>query len=414
MPWAYFHPITTLDIRRDGSWKELPIIDLPPKILADLKKPWESIRLKEDYEPPPPCFQKRGYYGQSTPTPILAQPKTLALLPLPLPPEKYDPNQPNDKPRENEGKGGQGEGQSEKERACYRFLCFIHTHTLSLRPGSRRAIYTISIWDREWDELTWHDTYWEGRAARRLNVRLFWRHAADMPGGGGLSFLNNNARNRRGGGDVGGPGAAFEKKIRFRTPYHAASKLGDALREYPNPRHTLWAVIGVAMHHMNRGAVDPHVGVVPDRLEFFGGCEGNLLPRLWTHLFCLLLVIKGGWVQEGNGEGGKGNDGGDEEARREELVKFVEQFWIVERLGWMRKMASKHLAKRLAKEDVGWVFEALRLPEIPLSRVSVAFGLGGSGNKKKKGKEREKGDVGESEKGKEEVVCVWSGPVMVD
>lgn len=335
-------------MRRDGTWKEYPDIDLPKPVLADLKKPWDSIRFKKDYQPPLFHHRSRGF----PPNP------------------DTNPNLNPDVTREPEPRQG----------ARYRFLCFIHSHVLSLRPGSRRGIYTISIWDREWEELTWHDTYAQGRGARRADARLFWRGAASSLG---FPFLHLHLHTRSSGSrmrmrniEEDNPREAFEHRIRFRTVYHAASRLGDALREHPNPRHTLWAVMGVAMHHMNRGGEDPHVGVVPDRLEYFAAFERDLLPRLWAHLFLLCFGVKRG---RGGGGGGGGNEDEDEDEddeeegegqgegleqqnrRREELVSFVKQFWILERLEWMRAKTRKHLQGRLSREDVGWVFEALRI-----------------------------------------------------
>lgn len=104
------------------------------------------------------------------------------------------------------------------------------------------------------------------------------------------------------------------------------------------PRHTLWAVLGAALFHMN-GARDPHVSIVPDRLELFGGHARHLLPRLFAHLLWLCLDCRPGWTH----------------ARRE---GFVRQFRILDRLRWLRTCAREHLERygereREEREDAG-------------------------------------------------------------
>ncbi|RYP75795.1 hypothetical protein DL769_003751 [Monosporascus sp. CRB-8-3] len=284
--WAYFHPITSLEIRKTtGHWKEYPSVDLPEELVDDLldeREPWESIRRGEDYA----------------------------------------------------HASGTAEGLREgaaRNPSRYRFLCFIHEHRVPVGAG-RRAVYTISVWDREWGELTWHDTYALGRRGRRDDVRRFWAAAAATS----PDFARVVGGNPRGG-----------MLMRFRTVYHAGERVGDVLREAVPPRHTLWSVAAIGVHHMNRVG-DPHASIVPDRLEYFGGCGRDLLPRLFASLLRLCLQ-EGARVEDAAG------------GRSEESERFVRQFWITENLGWMRTGTRKILEAWWPGEASAWVLEALRI-----------------------------------------------------
>ncbi len=326
-PWAYFHPVTSLETLADGSWKEFPLILLPDALLEDLGRPWKSIRFSENYN-------SSGESSQSN------------------------------------RKGDIGGGSSSSSGpsvwagagARYRFLCFIHEHKLSLRPNSRRSVYTISIWDREWDELTWHDTYHVGRSARRLDARQFWRTVA-IPGfaplraiaarASGMSPPPMRSRPRS-------PRDAFLTRVRFRTVYHASERLADAMRELPPPRHTLWSVMAVGLHHMNRGGDDPQAAAVPDTLEYFAGHGRDLLPRLFAHLLCLCLDTLG--LDDEPGPEGEGDEGKARQQRdEEEKGAFVRQFRVTEHLSWMRTQTRKHLEAHLPWDTRDWVLEALRI-----------------------------------------------------
>ncbi|RYP64658.1 hypothetical protein DL771_008671 [Monosporascus sp. 5C6A] len=282
--WAYFHPITSLEIRKaTGHWKEYPSIDLPEELVNDLiaeREPWESLRRGKDYTPDTAEGMRKG---------------------------------------------------AARNPSRYRFLCFIHEHRVSVGAG-RRAVYTISVWDREWGELTWHDTYALGRRGRRDDVRRFWAAAATTS----PDFARVVGGNPRGG-----------MLMRFRTAYHAGERVGDVLREAVPPRHTLWSVAAIGVHHMNRVG-DPHASIVPDRLEYFGGCGRDLLPRLFASLLRLCLQ-----------EGARGEDAAG--GRSEENERFVWQFWITENLGWMRTETRKILEAWWPGEASAWVLEALRI-----------------------------------------------------
>ncbi|RYP50864.1 hypothetical protein DL768_003699 [Monosporascus sp. mg162] len=175
--WVYFHRITSLEIRKTtGRWKEYPSIDLPEEPVDNLlneREPWESLRRGEDYAHAPGTAE------------------------------------------------GLWQGAA-RNPSRYRFLCFTHEHRVPVGAWWR-AVYTISVWDREWGQLTWHDT----------------------------GML-----------------------MRFRSAYHAGERVGDVLREAVPPRYTLRSVAAIGVHHMNRVG-DPHASIVPDRLEYFSGCGGT-------------------------------------------------------------------------------------------------------------------------------------------
>ncbi|KAI1402754.1 hypothetical protein F4819DRAFT_263402 [Hypoxylon fuscum] len=275
-PWAYFHEITT--ITPEGTpLKQRPQILLDGRIRDDLKRPWTSIRTGHKF-----------------------------------------------------GEAGEGSSASPNS-AKYRFLCFIHRHRIDRRATAQKGVHTMSIWDREWDELTWHDTYHVSRPARRREIQRFWALVA-APG-----LIGKHEKRE-----------AFVGRIRYRTVYHASERLEDALRAPVPPRHTLWAVLGAALFHMN-GARDPHVSIVPDRLELFGGHAKDLLPRLFARLLCLCLDCRPRWT-------------------RPEQERFVAQFRILDRLRWMRVYARKHLERRGAAEaedgvagERDWMYAILKI-----------------------------------------------------
>ncbi|KAI6084013.1 hypothetical protein F4821DRAFT_262338 [Hypoxylon rubiginosum] len=250
-PWAYFHPVTTITPEEE-KLKQRPVVQLDNRIQADLQKPWVSIRTGERFE------------------------------------------------EENERKL--------KSSAQYRFICFIHKHHIDMhRQTAQKSIFTISIWDREWDELTYHDAYHVDRPKRRREIQRFWRYVRAP----GFIAAGEEAREK------------FMPRIRYRTVYHASERLADAMREIVPPRHTLWGVMAIAMEHMNEGA-DLQVSIVPDCVDYFGGCGRRLLPRLFAHLLWLCLDAKTDW--------------GIERQRN-----FVRQFRISDRLRWMQIYVRHHL-----------------------------------------------------------------------
>ncbi|CAJ2505571.1 Uu.00g129650.m01.CDS01 [Anthostomella pinea] len=266
-PRAYFHSITTVAAQNSRS-NALPVMELDNPVLYDLDRQWHPIR----YAAAPSLIQ--------------------------------DP-------------------------ASYRFVCFIHKHRIDLRSSRQKAIYTISIWDREWDELTWHDTYPLCREARRDEIRTFWRTVA-MPG-----F------------PLGHPRQEFMDRIRYRTGYHACERVEHMIRDNIAPRHTLWSVMAIAIHHMNN-THDPQVSIVPDKLELFGGQAKELLPQFFAHVLWMCLDARPDW---------------SEDRQR----RFVAQFKILERLRWMKVRTRKYLERRVSPDGGGdggspeWVFECLRI-----------------------------------------------------
>ncbi|KAH9987277.1 hypothetical protein F4779DRAFT_638840 [Xylariaceae sp. FL0662B] len=285
--WAYFHPVTIVT-PLDKPLE--PRIYLPGEIASDLGMPWHSVKGRAGCPDEPPGWPA--------------------------------------------------------ELARYRFLCFIHKHRVDRRGSSQRGVHTISIWDREWDELTWHDPYHHERSTRRDEIKRFWQRV-DAP-----DLVGRQMERRK-----------FLTRIRYRTVYHTCSLLEDTLRHDVPPRHSLWAVMAIAVHHMNN-VHDPQVSIVPDRPEFFGGSAAALLPQLFAHLLRICLMARvpaAGW---GSGE----------------HERYVRQFKILERLPWMRARTRKHLeAGAAADGDDGrssdesggdgnegslswnWVYDALKI-----------------------------------------------------
>lgn len=152
-----------------------------------------------------------------------------------------------------------------------------------------------------------HDAYHVDRPKRRREIQRFWRYVRAP----GFIAAGEEAREK------------FMPRIRYRTVYHASERLADAMREIVPPRHTLWGVMAIAMEHMNEGA-DLQVSIVPDCVDYFGGCGRRLLPRLFAHLLWLCLDAKTDW--------------GIERQRN-----FVRQFRISDRLRWMQIYVRHHL-----------------------------------------------------------------------
>ncbi|KAI1817290.1 hypothetical protein GGS20DRAFT_582622 [Poronia punctata] len=217
------------------------------------------------------------------------------------------------------------------ESASYRFLCFIHSHRLS-RGNSRRskAIYTISIWDRQHEEMTWHDTCAYERSDRRAAIRHFWSRVQTN-----LKFMN--------------PRKTFLAQIRFRTAYHSCEKLEAATRDYIDPPYTLWSVMAIGLQHMNRGGFDSQVSIVEDRLEVFSGHRKDLLPRLFVHLLHLFLYSP----REGREEDWNEVTGGlaDEETIRQ----FARRFRIGEKLHWMKSDGRKEMESLTRQARGAWM-----------------------------------------------------------
>ncbi|KAI1452071.1 hypothetical protein F4805DRAFT_471131 [Annulohypoxylon moriforme] len=288
-PWAYFHSVTTIT-PEDANMKGCPSIELDEEVKDDLGKPWDPIRhTGGQFNREKQQFER----GDWTPPPGSAK---------------------------------------------YRFLCFIHKHRIDRRSTNQKGVHTISIWDREWDELTWHDTYHVGRDVRTREIQRFWQ-SVDMP-----NLLVGVEYTK----------AQFLERIRYRTVYDICEHIENTLRDAVPPRNTLYAVIGAALHHMNN-ACDPQVSIVPDRLELFGAQALSLVPRFFAHLLWLCLDARPDWTY-----------------RQQE--RFVKQFKILERLRWMRVLVRRDLERRMAEvemesedgdgdgvggEERVWVFGAL-------------------------------------------------------
>ncbi|OTB03621.1 hypothetical protein M426DRAFT_12339 [Hypoxylon sp. CI-4A] len=276
-PWAYFHPVTHIT-PMDVELREYPEIDIDHQIAMDLQKPWKSIRGGD---------QINAEEGQ-------------------------DEDAAGSHRRSSARTSNQPPAQ-------YRFICFIHKHKINRRSSFQKGVHTISIWDREWDELTWHDTYHINREERRREIKRFWFYAW-TPGMLGTTTATTATPTTPLSRDE-----FITSRIRYRTVYHIAERVESTTRDAVPPRHTLWAVMAAGLHHMNR-ARDPQVGVVPDRLEFFGGQGADLLPQLFVHLLLLCLEARPDWT-------------------RDEQEACVRQLRIPERLRWMRLRARAHLER---------------------------------------------------------------------
>ncbi|KAI1758424.1 hypothetical protein F4782DRAFT_525121 [Xylaria castorea] len=279
--WAYFHEITDVQAA-DARPQHEPEISLDDDVIADLNTPWQGMR----------------------------------------------PDDP----------------QLAGDKASYRFLCFIHRHRIKTRYSGQKAVYTISIWDRELEWLSWHDMYPHGRSTRQRDVDHFWR-VVDAPD---CAFLQ--------------PRDVFMKeRVRWRMTYHACEKAEAALRDSIAPRYTLWAVMAIGLHHMNNGSTDRHINLVPDEFEVFAGSEDVFLPTMFVRLLWLCMRSpRQGEEQDWDGRT-DAYDGNDE------LKKFVDQFRIVDRLAGM-KADVRRVVKALIQEGsldwlkgVTWFFPTLRI-----------------------------------------------------
>ncbi|KAI1141240.1 hypothetical protein F5Y05DRAFT_423137 [Hypoxylon sp. FL0543] len=283
-PWAHFHPVTIIT-PENARRREHQELELDVEILEDLTKPWRSIRDTH--------IRRGGAWVMQL-----------------------------------------GRDWTPQEHlARYRFICFIHKHRIDRRPSSQKGVHTISIWDREWDELTWHDTYHVDREVRRREIKQFWQEVS-VPG-----IV------------VGAHREDFMSRIRYRTVYHICERIEDTIRATVPPRNTLWAVIGAALFHMNN-VRDSQVSIVPDRLELFGAYGRGLIPSFFAHLLCLCLDARPAW-------------------NRRQQEAFVKQLRILDRLPWMRLYTRKHLELRDMDDGNGggagqgqsrdWVYGILKI-----------------------------------------------------
>ncbi|KAH9907204.1 hypothetical protein F4778DRAFT_799538 [Xylariomycetidae sp. FL2044] len=390
--WAYFHPVTTvapLAGNQNHRHRAPEPIQLDMELVEDLDKPWRGVRRRKrdvgmlgdggGHDPSAAAANARDdgndmrTPGSTHQTASPARNQNPALPSSPL--AAYSATAAKAEgsrrgaggaPTLRGGGGGairtrDGYGDGDQE-AKYRFFCFIHKHRIDLKSSNQKAVYTISIWDREWDELTWHDTYPTHRHARRDEIRAYWATVPTLSfrplAGAGAAALD---------GDGNGDRDAFLGRIRYRTVYRTCGAIEQTLRDCVAPRHTLWSVMAIGLHHAN-GAGDPQVGIVPDRIEVFGGTTAGLLPGFFAHL--LGVVLRGRLVEgEGQGQGRNGNGNGDGDGDGEEDTwgeiqgrAWVKQFKILERLGWMRERVRKCLESRAVGERVpDWVFEVLKI-----------------------------------------------------
>ncbi|KAI0548649.1 hypothetical protein F4679DRAFT_596579 [Xylaria curta] len=238
-----------------------------------------------------------------------------------------------------------GDPQVAGNKANYRFLCFIHKHRINTRYSGQKAVYTISIWDREFEWMTWHDMYPHERATRRIDVENFWQ-LINAPGCRFLEPRDEFMRDR----------------FRWRMNYHACEKMESALRDIIAPRFTLWAVMAVGIYHMNNGSTDRHCYIVPDEFEVFAGSESTFLPNMFVRLLWLCMRSpRQGKEQDWDGrtDAYEGND---------EMRRFVEQFRIVDRLAGMKVDVGKVVKGFIQEGSLGWLrgvtwfLPALRIP----------------------------------------------------
>lgn len=60
----------------------------------------------------------------------------------------------------------------------YRLYCYFHRHE---KPAGGRyddIVYSLTVWDRENNQMSWHDPWHQGHAARRADIQTFWANAA--------------------------------------------------------------------------------------------------------------------------------------------------------------------------------------------------------------------------------------------
>ncbi|KAI1263176.1 hypothetical protein F5Y18DRAFT_438254 [Xylariaceae sp. FL1019] len=227
--------------------------------------------------------------------------------------------------------------------ASYRLICFIHKHRINIKNSTQKTVFTISIWDREMKEMTWHDTYPYGRANRRKAIKHFW-HTVNMPASTKTFSLSREE---------------FVTKIRYRTIYHTCENIEAALRVVVAPRNTLWGVMGIAIHHMNHMATKKYACLVPDHIELFGGQGYEFLPQLFVHL--LYLCLRSPW-QRRQGKVFQGPVQIRAPDHNEKRM-FVERCRIIDRLPWMKTRVLRQLVERMGENsrDVRWLSPLLRI-----------------------------------------------------
>ncbi|KAK8071150.1 hypothetical protein PG997_011353 [Apiospora hydei] len=215
------------------------------------------------------------------------------------------------------------------EYGRYRFLFFIHTHRIEA-PGYpyQKTVYTLSIWDREWEELIWHDVYPYGREDRRRAIYQFWTRAK-------TNFLPEYLRS----GTMGGSVFNFKlpARIRYKTIYHTWDHHPSLP---PPPRDTLMFVLATAMFHINEATYEDQV-IMPKTWEYVTGHCSVLIPRL---VFCgLMICLESEYLPD--------ND-------IERQTRFLRLFGVSNKLVWMKKGLQFYI------EEAGWPPEfstALRL-----------------------------------------------------
>ncbi|KAK8102594.1 hypothetical protein PG984_015740 [Apiospora sp. TS-2023a] len=216
------------------------------------------------------------------------------------------------------------------EYGAYRFLFFIHSHRIdSSGYPEQNTVYTVSIWDREWDELIWHDVYPEGRKERRADIHRFWTHASTNF----LPAILGSVRMGRNTTDKNGPGS-----IRYRTVYHTWEQPSPPLP--PPPRDTVMFVLATAMFHMNEATYDDQV-VMPKTWDHVTGHRPELIPRL---VFCgLAICLESDYVPDDTLESQR---------------RFLREFGVAKRLEWLRDGLKDYITQ------AGWpdeLSDALRL-----------------------------------------------------
>ncbi|KAK8024309.1 hypothetical protein PG993_012375 [Apiospora rasikravindrae] len=211
----------------------------------------------------------------------------------------------------------------------YRFLFFIHTHRIEA-PGFpyQKTVYTLSIWDREWDELIWHDVYPFEREDRRRAIHQFWTRAK-------TNFLPEHLRSGKMGSNTIDP--RLPERIRYKTVYHTWENHPSLP---PPPRDTIMFVLATAMFHTNEATYKDQV-VMRKEWEFVTGHRSELIPHL---VFCgLMICLESKYLPD--------ND-------IERQTQFLRLFGVSKKMTWMKEGLQSYITMS------GWPVEfstALRL-----------------------------------------------------
>ncbi|KAK7934507.1 hypothetical protein PG985_000002 [Apiospora marii] len=59
-----------------------------------------------------------------------------------------------------------------------RLYCYFHRHEKPAGGRYDTQVYSLSVWDRENNQMSWHDPWHQGHAARFADIQTFWANAA--------------------------------------------------------------------------------------------------------------------------------------------------------------------------------------------------------------------------------------------